>query len=51
MGSGINKNGLEYSIHDLLTDQADFASVVARPEDGEYDLPLQTATWWQRKSS
>ena len=38
MGSGINKNGLEYSIYDLLTDQADFASVVARPEDGEYDL-------------
>ena len=38
MGSGVNKNGLEYSIYDLLTDQADFASVVARPEDGEYDL-------------
>ena len=38
MGSGINKSGLEYSIYDLLTDQADFASVVARPEDGEYDL-------------
>ena len=38
MGSGINKNGLEYSIYDLLTDQEDFASVVARPEDGEYDL-------------
>jgi len=38
MGSGINKNGLEYSIYDLLTDQADFASAVARPEDGEYDL-------------
>ena len=38
MGSGINKNELEYSIYDLLTDQADFASVVARPEDGEYDL-------------
>jgi chromosome partitioning protein len=38
MGSGINKNGLEHSIYDLLTDQADFASVVARPEDGEYDL-------------
>ena len=38
MGSGINKNGLEYSIYDLLTDQAGFASVVARPEDGEYDL-------------
>ena len=38
MGSGINKNGLEHSIYDLLTDQTDFASVVARPEDGEYDL-------------
>ena len=38
MGSGVNKNGLEYSIYDLLTDQEDFASVVARPEDGEYDL-------------
>ena len=38
MGSGINKNGLEHSIYDLLTDQVDFASVVARPEDGEYDL-------------
>ncbi len=38
MGSGVNKNGLEYSIYDLLTDQADFVSVVARPEDGEYDL-------------
>lgn len=38
MGSGVNKNGLEYSIYDLLTDQADFANVVARPEDGGYDL-------------
>ena len=38
MGSGVNKNGLEYSIYDLLTDQADFASVLERPEDGEYDL-------------
>ena len=37
MGSGVDKNGLEYSIYDLLTDQADFASVVKR-SDGEYDL-------------
>ena len=37
MGSGVDKNGLEYSIYDLLTDQADFANVVKRSE-GEYDL-------------
>ena len=37
MGSGVDKIGLEYSIYGLLTDQADFASVVKR-SDGEYDL-------------
>ncbi|HJN96987.1 MAG: AAA family ATPase [Gammaproteobacteria bacterium] len=38
MGSGIDKNNLELSVYDLLSQQALFDEVVVRPEDAEYDL-------------
>ena len=38
MGSGIDKNNLELSVYDLLSQQALFDKVVVRPEDAEYDL-------------
>lgn len=38
MGSGIDKNALEKSVYDLLSQEAGFDEVVARPEEAGYDL-------------
>jgi chromosome partitioning protein len=38
MGSGIDKSTLEKSIYDLLCQDADFAEVVVKPVESEYDL-------------
>ena len=38
MGSGIDKNNLELSVYDLLSQQARFDEVVVSPENAEYDL-------------
>ena len=38
MGSGIDKNTLEKSVYDLLSQEAGFDEVVARPEEAGYDL-------------
>jgi chromosome partitioning protein len=38
MGSGIDKSGLDVSIYDLLTNQADFDQVVLSPEDAGFEL-------------
>ena len=39
MGSGVNKSEIEYSVYDLLTEQAEFASVVERPDGGGTRAP------------
>ena len=38
MGSGVDKNTLEKSVYDLLSQEAGFDEVVARPEEAGYDL-------------
>ena len=38
MGSGINKNDLETSIYDVLTDQADAAAALIHSDSGNYDV-------------
>ena len=38
MGSGINKNELETSIYDVLTDQADAAAALIHSDSGNYDV-------------
>ncbi len=38
MGSGVDKSQLELSVYDLLTERAEFADVVVRPEAVDYDL-------------
>lgn len=38
MGSGVNKSSLDLSVYELLTDRADVAAVLMRPEEADYDL-------------
>lgn len=38
MGSGVDKSSLEVSVYDLLTQRAEFADVVVKSGDGEFDL-------------